>query len=147
MNVQQSRADTDPLCGTLEHSSTHMHLVVRHCGLGIGLAAGKCCAERISEQGGDVGLERKGDGVAVKSVASASKISNEALSAQDKKSQKKHHPLFSSQQVTRSLQNHIAASLKLCERLVELQRGEQLPRACFADAVRNKAAHTQLSAK
>jgi hypothetical protein len=39
-----------------------------HCGLGVGLAAGKCCAERIGEQGGDLGLERIGYGVKGKTV-------------------------------------------------------------------------------
>ena len=93
-NVKNARADTDP--HRVEHTSTHMHRhSVVHCGLGIGLTAGKCCAERISEQGGDVGLERKGDGVAFKAAArSASKISNEVLSAQDKISQRKHHPFL-----------------------------------------------------
>jgi hypothetical protein len=47
---------------TLIHTA---HSVV-HCGLGISLAAGKCCAERISEQGSDLSLERRGDGVAAK---------------------------------------------------------------------------------
>jgi hypothetical protein len=63
-----------------------------HCGLGVGLTAGECCTERISKQGIDVSLERIGDGVAAKTVVkSASKISNEVLSAQDKISQSKHH--------------------------------------------------------
>jgi hypothetical protein len=66
-NVKNAWADTDP--HRVEHTSTvahmHRHSVV-HCGLGIGLTAGKCCAERISEQGGDFGLERTGDGVAGK---------------------------------------------------------------------------------
>jgi hypothetical protein len=78
-----------------------------HCGLGIGLAAGKCCAERISEQGSDVGLERIGDGVAFKAAArSASKISNGSrqeiseearpfifIKASDQKSPKPHRSL------------------------------------------------------
>jgi hypothetical protein len=45
-----------------------MHLVA-HCGLGIGLAAGKCCAERISEQGEDFVHEGIGDVVLVKTVS------------------------------------------------------------------------------
>jgi hypothetical protein len=54
-----------------EHTHTHTqaHLIV-HCGLGIGLATGKCLrAERIGEQGGDVGYKRIGNGVAAKTVA------------------------------------------------------------------------------
>jgi hypothetical protein len=39
-----------------------------HRGFGIGLAAGKCCAERISEQGIDVRHECIGDAIAGKSV-------------------------------------------------------------------------------
>jgi hypothetical protein len=64
-----------------------------HCGLGISLAAGKCCAERISEQGIDVSPERIGNGIAVKT----GKISFDyfsALSARDKKSQRKHLPAW-----------------------------------------------------
>ncbi len=113
-----------------------------HCGLGIGLAAGKCFAA-IDEQGGDLqggdlplqggdfhlqgGDARIGalDRVTAKAVArSASKIANEVLSAQDKKSWRKHHPFFSSKQVARGLQSHIPAPLQLCERLVELKRSE-----------------------
>jgi hypothetical protein len=84
----------------------HRHSVV-HCGLGIGLTAGKCCAERISEQGSDVGLERIGDEVAAKTVVrSASKISNGSrqeiseeapsflfIKASGQKSLKPHHSL------------------------------------------------------
>ncbi len=133
---KRGRADTDP--HRVEHTSTHS---VVHCGLGVGLTAGECCAERIGEQGNDLGLERIGNGVVAKPVVrSASNISNDVLSAQDKKSQRKHHPFFSSKQVTRSIQSHIPASLKLCKRLVELQRGEQLPRACLADVVATKGA-------
>jgi hypothetical protein len=61
---------------THTHTHTHEHSVV-HCGLGVGLTAGECCAERIGEQGNDLGLEPTGDGVAAKTVVrSASKISN-----------------------------------------------------------------------
>jgi hypothetical protein len=111
-----------------------------HCGLGIGLAAGKCCAERISEQGGDVGLERTED-VTAKTVARSASINP---NPHNKRSQRKHHPSQAeSKQVTRNFLTHIPIpSLKLCKCLVELQRSDQLPRACLADAVRNKAAQT-----
>ncbi len=58
-------------------TQTHMHLVA-HCGLGIGLAAGKCCTGRIGKQGDDAVHERTGDGVLFKSVArSASTVPND----------------------------------------------------------------------
>jgi hypothetical protein len=64
-----------------------------HCGLGIGLAAGKCSAERISEQGSDVRQKRIGDAIAEKSVARLEKNGHaQSGCTQDKKSLRKHHP-------------------------------------------------------
>jgi hypothetical protein len=72
---------------TMFQQTDGAHLVV-HCGLGIGLAAGKCCAERIREQGGDVGLQRMRNGVAVKTGKISFDDSKRcALSARDKKFQ------------------------------------------------------------
>jgi hypothetical protein len=45
-----------------------------------------------------------------------------------------------SKQVTIKLQAHNPASHQPCERLVELQRSQQLPRACLADVVATKGA-------
>ncbi len=95
-----------PTTTSWEHTYIYAHSVV-HCGLGIGLAAGKCCAERIGEQGSDVGLERNRDEVAAKTVVrSASKISNGSrqeiseeapsflfIKASGQKSLKPHHSL------------------------------------------------------
>jgi hypothetical protein len=82
---------------TMFQQTDGAHLVV-HCGLGIGLAAGKCCAERIREQGGDFSLQLMGNGVVFKAAArSALKISNpgnDVLPARDKKSQRKHLPAW-----------------------------------------------------
>jgi hypothetical protein len=129
---------------TMFQQTDGAHLVV-HCGLGIGLAAGKCCTERIREQGGDFSLERIGDGVVVKTGKISFDDSKRcALSARDKKSQRKHLPAClawpESKQVTIKLQTHNPASHQPCERLVELQRSQQLPRACLADVVAAKGA-------
>jgi hypothetical protein len=114
-----------------------------HCGLGIGLATGKCCTEWISQQGGDFGLERIGDGVEVKTgKISFDDFKRCVLSAQDKKSLKEALPPLPS--LHQSTLTHNPASLQLCERLVELQRSEELPRACFANAAGRKAGHTQM---
>ncbi len=42
--------------------------------------------------------------------------------------------------MTIKLQTHNPASLQLCERLVDLQRSQQLPHACLADVVATKEA-------
>ena len=72
---------------TMFQQTDGAHLVV-HCGLGIGLAAGKCCAERIHEQGGDFSLQRIGNGVVVKTgKINFDDFKRCALSARDKKFQ------------------------------------------------------------
>ncbi len=105
-----------------------------HCGLRIGFAAGKCCAERIGEEGGDFGLERFGHGVMVKTVARSVSLDdyekhNKKFSSRQEIS--KQAPPYlgllarlesktESKQVTRSLLTHNPTSLELCERLVGL---------------------------
>ncbi len=84
----------DALIVRVEHSSTHAQLVV-HCGLGIGLAAGKCSAGRISKQGIDVGPEPIGNKVVVKTGEEVSfdnpkRCHGTFSSRQGLKSQRKH---------------------------------------------------------
>jgi hypothetical protein len=66
MNVEQSHGPT---------LTTYAHLVAK-CGLGIGLAAGKCFTDWISEQGIDVSHEPRGDGVAAKAGEVSFEIQN-----------------------------------------------------------------------
>jgi hypothetical protein len=99
----------------------HRHSVV-HCGLGIGLAAGKCCSERISEQGSDFVPERIGDSVAVETVARSVSLDDFKqpcdFSAQDKKSLKRSTALI--KPGSKHLESPDPYSRQLCERLVEL---------------------------
>jgi hypothetical protein len=77
---------------SLIHTLAYASLVVR-CGLGIGLATGKCCAGRIGEQGGDVDHERIGDGVAVQTgeVDIEMPVDVRFFSLVRKRSQRKHN--------------------------------------------------------